>query len=146
MEIKLLLEERATRFDTVRRWLPRAGVAVLFLLVGNAKFSAHSPWIRIFEQIGLGQWFRYFTGILQVTGAVLVLIPRTFVIGILILACTMVGAMASWIFFLGAPFNAIIPGALLLSLLFVGGEALIDLVPRVRHKMRGAFDPREFRR
>src|SRR2546430_2861644 len=35
-----------------------------------------SEWVRIFDRIGLGQWFRYFTGALQVTGALLVLIPR----------------------------------------------------------------------
>jgi hypothetical protein len=110
----------------VSRWLPRLGVAILFLFVGTAKFQIQSPWVRIFEQIGFGEWFRYLTGTLQVIGAVLVLIPRTFAIGILILACTMAGAMAFWIFWLGAPFNAAIPGILLLGLLFVGGEALID--------------------
>jgi hypothetical protein len=132
--MKLLLEERFTGFDIVRRWLPRVVVAVLFIFAGNAKFSDRSPWVPIFDQIGFGDWFRYFTGILQVTGAVLVLIPRTIAIGILMLACTMVGAMTSWIFLLGAPFNAVIPAALLLGLLFVGGEPLIEIADAYRKR------------
>ena len=132
--MKLLYEERISGFDIVRRWLPRLGVAIFFLFVGTAKFRVQSSWVRIFEQIGFGEWFRYFTGTLQVLGAVLVLIPRTFVIGILILACTMAGAMAAWIFRLGAPFNAVIPAILLLGLLFVAGEALIDLTEVYRNR------------
>jgi hypothetical protein len=69
-----------------------------------------------------------FHGVLQVVGGVLVLIPKTFVFGILLIGCTMAGAMAAWIFFLGQPFTAIIPGALLIGLLFVGGEELSNLV------------------
>jgi putative oxidoreductase len=132
--MKLLLEERTAPFDIIRTWAPRLIAAALFLFVGSNKFADRSPWIQIFQQIGFGQWFRYFTGVLQVGGALLVLIPRTFPVGILILACTMAGAMAAWIFFLGAPFNAMIPGALLLGLLFVGGERLIDLFSSSRRK------------
>src|SRR5437867_13393265 len=120
--MKLILEERTTPLDIIGKWIPRLMAAAFFLLVGSNKFAARSPWVQIFEQIGFGQWFRYFTGVLQIGGALLVLIPRTFPIGILMLACTMAGAVAAWIFFLGAPFNAMIPGALLLGLLFVGGE------------------------
>jgi hypothetical protein len=65
---------------------------------------------------------------------VFVLIPRTFAFGILILGCTMAGAVAAWIFFLGEPFFAFIPGALLLGLMFVGGEEIIELVDRKRKR------------
>ncbi len=132
--MRLLLEEPRSPLDILRTWGPRLIVAALFFFVGKAKFAAHSQWVQIFTQIGFGQWFRYFTGTLQVLGALLVLIPRTFAVGILILACTMAGAMASWVFFLGAPFNAMIPGALLLGLLFVGGEGLVDLYSSFRRR------------
>src|SRR5437870_11988525 len=112
-ELKLLLDEPRGPFDVVRKWAPRLAVALLFFLVGTNKFAAHTEWVRIFERIGFGQWFRYFTGVLQAAGALLVLIPRTFPIGILILACTMAGAMAAWIFFLGEPFAFVFPAALL---------------------------------
>jgi len=96
--MKLLLEEPQGRIDVLKRWLLRAAVALLFIFVGTNKFAAHSEWVRIFDRIGFGQWFRYFTGALQSVAAVLVLIPRTFVFGIIVLACTMAGAMVSWVF------------------------------------------------
>jgi hypothetical protein len=55
-----------------------------------------------------------------VTGAVLVVVPRTFLIGIGMLACTMLGATAVWIVKFGAPGNAIIPAAILVALLVIG--------------------------
>src|SRR5262249_1066149 len=67
-----------------------------------------------------GQWFRYFTGIVQIAGAVLVLVPRTFVVGIALLACTMAGAVAIWIVRFGAVGNAIIPAVVLVGLVGVG--------------------------
>jgi hypothetical protein len=110
----------------------RAGIGVMFIFIGQSKFAAHSEWFKIFAQLGFGQWFRYFTGCLQILGGVLVLIPRTFAIGILVIASTMAGAVAAWIFILGEPFFAMIPGALLLGLMFVGGEEVIGLVDRLR--------------
>src|SRR5215475_13445154 len=116
----------------VESWLIRAGIALLFIYIGQSKFETRSQWIAIFNQIGLGQWFRYLTGTLQVAGGLLMLIPRTFVYGIAILASTMAGAMAAWIFFLNSPVAAIIPGGLLLGLFFVGGEELIELGSKLR--------------
>ena len=132
--MRLLLEERRSVMDVAGTWLPRIVVAMLFIVVGRQEFAEHGEWVAIFAKIGFGQWFRYFTGVLQVVGGVLVLVPKTFVLGILLIGCTMAGAMAAWIFFLGQPFNAIIPGALLIGLLFVGGEKLIDTVVVWRRK------------
>jgi uncharacterized membrane protein YphA (DoxX/SURF4 family) len=128
--MKLVVEEPRTRFDLLKTWFLRALVALLFVWVGTSKFSAHSQWVRIFQLIGLGQWFRYLTGTLQVAGGLLVLIPRTFPIGILILACTMAGAMAAWVFFLGSPFTAVIPGVLLVGLVLIGGDGFMNLIFR----------------
>jgi hypothetical protein len=45
----------------------RVGVAGLFLALGLDKFSSspNSHWVVIFEQIHAGQWFRYFTGVVE---------------------------------------------------------------------------------
>jgi uncharacterized membrane protein len=123
-ELKLIVEDKRGRIDIFMTWLPRIGVAVAFLSIGYGKFGEHSSWVRIFDRIGFGQWFRYLTGTMQIAGAVLVLIPRTFVIGILMLACTMFGAMLVWIFIVRAPFNAFIPGTLLVILLAMGLQSL----------------------
>jgi uncharacterized membrane protein YphA (DoxX/SURF4 family) len=118
-DLQLIAEETRDSIDVLRMWLPRVGVAIAFLGLGYEKFGEHSMWVRLFEQIGLGQWFRYFTGAMQMSGAVLVLVPRTFRFGMLTLACTMVGAMAVWIFIVHEPFSAIVPGFVLAILLTV---------------------------
>src|ERR1043166_1570474 len=103
-DVKLtLLEDQRGWIDHLRTWLPRVAVALLFFFVGKSKFGAHSSWIKTFEHIGFGQWFRYVTGTIQMLGAIAVLIPRLFPWGIVMLACTMLGAILAWIFLLGVP-------------------------------------------
>lgn len=129
-EVKLtLLENERGWPHHLRRWLPRLAVAVLFFFVGKSKFSAQSSWIRTFQQIGFGQWLRYLTGGMQIGGAIAVMVPRTFLLGIAMLACTMLGAVMAWIFLLGTPFNAIFPGALLAVLIIVAADDLANLFP-----------------
>jgi uncharacterized membrane protein YphA (DoxX/SURF4 family) len=107
--MKLILEERKDRLDRFKTVLLRVAAALIFFSVGAQKFAAHSQWTVIFEQIGFGQWFRYFTGVVQITGAALVLIPRTFGFGVILFAGTMAGAAACWVFLLGNPANAVFP-------------------------------------
>jgi uncharacterized membrane protein YphA (DoxX/SURF4 family) len=52
-----------SRRGTVLLWTLRILLAVVFLYQGLDKFSERRLWLRIFEQIGFGQWFRYFTGV-----------------------------------------------------------------------------------
>ena len=74
------------------RSLPAIAVGVLFIFIGYGKFENRGVWVRIFEQIGLGQWFRIFTGVVQVTGGVLIMPRRTRTAGAALLGCTMLGA------------------------------------------------------
>ena len=124
------LEDQRRWSDQLKMWLPRIAVALLFIFIGLSKLGQQSRWKITFEQIGVGQWLRYATGILQVVGAVTVLIPRLFLLGIGMLAATMLGAMAAWVFLLGAPFNAVFPGALLIGLIVVAAESLVNLFSR----------------
>ena len=119
-ELRLASVETRGRQDVLISWILRLTVAGVFLSVGAGKFDADSYWVKLFHQIGWGDWFRYLTGILQITGAVLVVVPRTFPIGIGMLACTMLGATAVWIVKFGAPANAIIPAAILVALVVIG--------------------------
>jgi putative oxidoreductase len=48
--------------------------------------------VQVFEAIGFGQWFRYVTGVVEVGGALLLLVPATGFFGALLLAVTMVFA------------------------------------------------------
>ena len=119
---QLVPAETRSRQDVLITWILRAAVAVVFLSVGSSKFDATSMWVKLFDQIGFGQWFRYLTGILQIAGAVLVLVPRTFLAGIGLLALTMVGAAAIWIGRFGQVGNAVIPLVVLAALLLVGAH------------------------
>jgi putative oxidoreductase len=119
-DLRFATVETRGRQDVLISWILRLAVAGVFLSVGAAKFGTDPMWVQLFDRIGLGTWFRYLTGILQVTGAVLVLVPRTFLIGIGILACTMAGATMVWIVRFGAPGSAIIPGAILVALVSIG--------------------------
>src|SRR5262245_6690114 len=126
-ELNLIVEDRPQRIDVLLMWLPRVAVALAFLGFGWQKFEGDRMWIRVFDQIGFGQWFRYFTGAMQVAGALLVLVPRTFLFGMATLACTMIGAMTFWIVVAKQPFAAIIPGFVLAALVAVATPAVLRL-------------------
>ncbi len=73
-------------------WVIRIGFAVLLGIAGWEKFQSSGDWVRIFQQIGWGDWFRYATGVVEILGAGLVLIPYTVTLGLTLLAGTMIGA------------------------------------------------------
>jgi putative oxidoreductase len=49
--------------------------------------------VALFTAIGFGQWFRYVTGILELTGAIPIIVPKTRRIGAALLATIMLGAV-----------------------------------------------------
>ena len=67
----------AARLKTIGFWVLKLVLAALFLLAGGAKLAGLPAMVAVFEQVGLGQWFRYFTGVLEVGGALLLLWPAT---------------------------------------------------------------------
>ena len=82
-------------------WILQALAAAAFLMAGATKLAGAEMHVAMFEKIGLGQWFRYFTGGLEVICALLLLLPRTAGIGAALLAATMVGAVATHLFVIG---------------------------------------------
>lgn len=93
-------------------WIFRGGAGIAFVLIGWAKFESGSEWVTLFQQIGLGQWFRYFTGVVEILGGALTFLPRTAGYGLLLLAVTMFAAALIHIFVLGRALHAIVPAAL----------------------------------
>ncbi len=90
-------------------WILQIAAAGMFLMVGFLKLSGNAQLVGLFEAIGLGQWFRYLTGTLEVAGAILLLIPRTSGLGALMLAGVMAGAVMTHLFIVGgSPLMAII--------------------------------------
>ncbi|MFT4716510.1 MAG: putative oxidoreductase [Paracoccaceae bacterium] len=76
-----------------------AGAA--FLAAGLAKLAGAEMMVATFDAVGVGQWFRYVTGLIEVGGAILLVVPGKQGIGAALLAVTMVGAMLSHILILG---------------------------------------------
>ncbi len=102
--------------DPITDWVLRAGICLMFFLFGLDKFSNGSQWVAFFAQIGLGDWFRYFTGVVEIAGALLVLIPRAITAGLVLLTCAMAGAAVVHIFVMHHPGNAVFPTVFLAGL------------------------------
>jgi putative oxidoreductase len=101
-------------------WVLQGVLAVVFLYSGASKFSPHGIfWIELFARIGIGQWFRYFTGSLEIICAVLLLIPRTSAIAAALLAGTMAAAILTHLILLHDGYAAAFPGFFLLILIAV---------------------------
>src|SRR5882757_10451507 len=89
------------RWKSVSLWVVRGLLALAFASAGGAKLYGVPMLVEEFQHIGLGQWFRYFTGGLEIMGAILLLLPRKAVLGALLLICIMTGAVISHLFVIG---------------------------------------------
>ena len=114
-------------------WALQGLVAAAFLAAGSAKLAGVPFMVDLFQQIGLGQWFRVVTGAVEVTGAVALLIPGLASIGALWLGGTMVGAVATHLFVLHtSPVPAIVLGLLNAAILYLRRDELVALLHRVK--------------
>ena len=90
-------------------WVLQIGAAAMFLMAGYGKLAGDPMMVKVFETVGLGQWFRYLTGALEVIGAILLLTPWFSGPGALLLVAVMLGAVASHLFILGgSPLMALV--------------------------------------
>lgn len=75
-------------------WTVRVLLSVVFLYAGAEKlFASGGMWVRLFDQIGFGAWFRYFTAIVEMTAGVLMLVPRLSAAGAVLAMSSMIGAL-----------------------------------------------------
>lgn len=72
-----------------------------FLAAGTSKLLGVEMMVAVFDTVGVGQWFRYVTGLIEVGGAVLLWVPGLQLVGAAGLTATMVGAVFAHIFILG---------------------------------------------
>jgi len=93
----------------IASWGLRLLAAAAFLGAGGAKIAGVPMMVAIFEQIGIGQWLRVLTGLVEVAGAIALLVPAAAGIGGLLLATTMVFAVLTHVFVIGgSPAPAIV--------------------------------------
>ena len=82
-------------------WGVRILLALAFGAAGVSKLAGVPQMVQVFDAIGFGQWFRYVTGLVEVGGALLLLVPATGFFGGLLLAATMVCAIATHLVLIG---------------------------------------------
>jgi putative oxidoreductase len=56
-------------------WVVQILAAALSFIAGFAKLSGDEQMIQTFNAIGIGQWFRYVTGLIEFASTILLLIP-----------------------------------------------------------------------
>ncbi len=74
-------------------WVIQIAAAGMFVMAGTMKLVGAAPMVATFNAIGVGQWFRYVTGAIEVTSAILLLVPGLAAFGAGLLLCTMIGAI-----------------------------------------------------
>lgn len=80
------------RWAVIGAWVLKGLVAAAFLGAAFLKLSGNPTMVAHFGEIGLGQGFRYLTGVIEVAAAVLLLVPASSFVGALILLCVCGGA------------------------------------------------------
>jgi putative oxidoreductase len=84
-------------------WVVQMLLALAFIGAASGKLFSKPDMVGLYEVIGIGQWFRYVTGLLELTGAILIVIPRTKFFGAALLSMVMVGAVLTHLFILHSP-------------------------------------------
>jgi uncharacterized membrane protein YphA (DoxX/SURF4 family) len=77
---------------TIALWTLQIVLAPQFLFGGVLKLAGVPVMVELFEQIGAGQWLRYFVGAAEVAGAIGLLIPLLSGLAALGLGALMAGA------------------------------------------------------
>jgi putative oxidoreductase len=106
------------RVALVALWLTQIALAGMLILAGGLKLAGVPVMVALFDAIGIGQWFRYVTGSIEVVSAVALLVPSWAAFGALLLIPTMVGAVFTHLFIVGGsavPATVLLIGALAIA-------------------------------
>ena len=88
-------------------------LAAAFVAAGGSKLAGVPQMVAQFEQIRVGEWFRYVTGLVEIVGAIGLLVPKTTAHAAAILAVTMACAVATHVLKIGgSPIPALALAAL----------------------------------
>jgi MYXO-CTERM domain-containing protein len=100
------------RAGLIALWVAQVALALMFLMAGGSKLAGATDMVSLFGRIGVGQWFRYVTGVIELTGGIALLIPSAAVFGAMLLIPTMIGAIVVNVFVV--PASPVAPLVLLL--------------------------------
>lgn len=126
------------RLQPLGLWGLQAMLAFLFAIAGTLKLSGNPEIVDNFDRIGAGPWLRNLTGVLEIAGAIGLLIPLLSGAAAVGLAMVTAGATATHLFILGDdPWLPV--GYFVLSALVAWGrraetKMLLDLVAKRRSR------------
>ena len=79
----------------------KAFLTLAFVAAGLAKLSGVQMMVDEFGLLGLGQWFRYVTGVIEIGSAVLLWVPGMAAYGAALQVCVVLGALLAHLTVLG---------------------------------------------
>jgi hypothetical protein len=110
-------------------WILQGVVAAAFFAAGAAKLAGAAYMVQLFDQIGIGQWFRYVTGFVEVIGALALIYPGLASIGGVWLGGTMFFGVLTHLFVLHtSPVPAIVLGLLNALIVYLRRDELAALL------------------
>ncbi|HMI57569.1 MAG TPA: DoxX family protein [Gemmatimonadaceae bacterium] len=93
------------------------GLGLLFVCAGTVKLAGMPFMVALFASLGFGQWLRYVTALIELSGGVLLLSGRLEYVASLALSVIMVGAtVASVVVFDRSPIPPLLTFILLVTL------------------------------
>ena len=105
------------RASLIALWLTQVALAVVFVMAGGSKLVGVPAMVSVCDALALGQWFRYVTGVIEVTSGIALLVPSAAIFGALLLIPTMLGAIVTNVF--------VVPASPVMPLLLLLGAAAI---------------------
>ncbi len=115
-----MLSVKSANIKSIAFFALKLLLALLFIAAAGAKLAGAPMMVAEFNLVGLGQWFRYFVAIVEITGAVLLLWPGRSAYGALVLAGVCAGAFLAQIFAIHMDFvHTIILGVIFLAVTWV---------------------------
>ena len=115
----------------IAAWILQGLLALAFAAAAGAKFAGVPMMVTIFQEIGLGQGFRYVTAAVEIIGVVALLAPGFAGPGALWLGATMAFAILTHLFILHSnPAGAVVLFVLSLTLVWLRRDQIAGLRAR----------------
>jgi len=109
-----------SKMAVIAIWVGRVLLAALFLYASVLKLSGAQMEIDIFDQVGLGQWLRYATGLAELVGGIALLVPAVSAFGALLLLAVDIGAFGAQVSVLHQDWiHTVVIGLILIVLIYV---------------------------
>ena len=110
-------------------WILQGVVATAFFAAGAAKLAGAAYMVQLFDEIGVGQWFRYATGLVEIAGALALIYPGLAALGGVWLGGTMFFGVLTHLFVLHtSPVPAIVLGLINALIVYLRRDELASLL------------------